>query len=362
MGNWMLKISKKKIQSGLKTSPSSSHSNVKKVTSGLVHNPCFAGLYVQTQVFMFFSLFFSRESGNWIIKAEKLFFSKKNSTMKTIAIRQKSCQLVQPKAVGRGPKSNFCWWSIVQRLSSMNVGSASWNKKEMGKNQFGPCLLYINLYRIHSLLSQDTVLCRRWKILELLRGSELSQVFTEECGSAFSKDKQDKHSQAVVQYSCLMLSCLWEVTLISATDSLLAKEVLWAVQDAAEHTNHFQMCWFGEHIWNKWHSNIFITPLLSSTITCSHYKCSASLSVHAHSTSSLLLLWIQSQTKLCPGWDPNPALQKCSWSGRTACAAGFSPALLGREGKPTPHSWQSWLGYRKPGMWTLLKLKQPEIK
>lgn len=75
MGYWMLKVNKKKIKSGLKTSPSSSHFDVKEITSGLVHNPCFAGLYVQTQVFMSFSLFFSRESGNgWIIKAEKLFF------------------------------------------------------------------------------------------------------------------------------------------------------------------------------------------------------------------------------------------------------------------------------------------------
>lgn len=42
------------------------------------YNPCFTGLFVQTQEFMSFSLFFSRESGNsWIIKAEKLFFSKK---------------------------------------------------------------------------------------------------------------------------------------------------------------------------------------------------------------------------------------------------------------------------------------------
>lgn len=88
----------------------------------------------------------------------------------------------------------------------MNIGSASWNKKNMGeKTQFSPCLFQINLYRIHSLLSQAMVLCRTCKILELLRGSELSLKFLLRSVAVLSskKDKQDKHSQAMVQYFLL---------------------------------------------------------------------------------------------------------------------------------------------------------------
>lgn len=62
MGNWMLKASTAKIQSGLKTSTSLSYFDVKKkITLGIVRNPCSAGLHVQNKAFMCLSLFFSRE-------------------------------------------------------------------------------------------------------------------------------------------------------------------------------------------------------------------------------------------------------------------------------------------------------------
>lgn len=38
-----------------------------------------------------------------------------------------------------------------------------------------------------------------------------------------------------------------------------------------------------------------------------------------YSISNLLLLLIQFKANLCPGWDPNPILQKCSCSCTTAC-------------------------------------------
>lgn len=49
-----------------------------------------------------------------------------------------------------------------------------------------------------------------------------------------------------------------------------------------------------------------------------------------YSISNLLLLLIQFKANLCPGWDPNPTLQKCSCSCTTASTAGLFLALLGR--------------------------------
>lgn len=141
-----------------------------------------------------------------------------------------------------------------------------------------------------------------------LRGSDLSLKFLLRTVAVLSprKDQQCKHSQALEQHSCSMLSWLGEVTPISAIDFLLAKEILWALQDGTERTKHLQLPCFWEHIWNKWHSSILSAPVLS---------CAGSSVLQQQ-----LLLWIQFQTKPCPGCHPNPTLQKC----RAACTAGLS--------------------------------------
>lgn len=124
MGNWMLKANMAKIQSERKTSTSLSYFDVKKkkkkITLGIVHNPCSAGLHIQNIAFMCLSLFFSREGqvmdGS---PKQKNDFLPKRSLWWKLQHRQKSCQSVADKAVRRGPQGNSCQRSVVQTISSL---------------------------------------------------------------------------------------------------------------------------------------------------------------------------------------------------------------------------------------------------
>lgn len=188
----------------------------------------------------------------------------------------------------------------------------------------------------------------------------VSEVFTEECGSAFTTDRQTQPGYgAVFLLNAFLLvrsdSCqcywfsAWQGGSLGHAGCNRAHQPLPASLLLGAHLEQMAQ----QHPHSS--SALLHYPHVATIKALPVYLCPA------HSSSSLLLC-IQFQTKLCPGWDPNPTPQKCSWSCRTACPAGLFPALLGREGKPSPHSQQSWLGYIKPGMWTLLKLKQPKIK
>lgn len=123
-----------------------------------------------------------------------------------------------------------------------------------------------------------------------------------------------------------MLSWLCKVILISGPDFCLARRFSgWHTM----HTNHFHLPPFWEHVSNKWHSNSFITCLLSSSIRVQPLQTLCRFNTK-YSISNLLLSLIQFKTNLCPGRDPNPTPQKCSCSCRTASPAGLFPALLGR--------------------------------
>lgn len=74
-------------------------------------------------------------------------------------------------------------------------------KGNRGKNHFGPCLFQINLCKIHSPFSQATVLCKRCKILELLRGSELYLKFLLRSVAVLSPKKDVKNAYFMIGFS-----------------------------------------------------------------------------------------------------------------------------------------------------------------
>lgn len=147
--------------------------------------PCAQPLFcrtacTKTSVHVLLFVLLQRGSGNgWIIKAEKLFSTKKKSMMKTTTDRQRSCQSVAAKGSKERTKRQQLWKKYSPETQLMNTVSACWNKKDKNikgkrrKRQFGTCLFQINLYRIHPPLSQATVLCWRkgtkyWSLWEHL--------------------------------------------------------------------------------------------------------------------------------------------------------------------------------------------------
>lgn len=176
------------------------------------------------------------------------------------------------------------------------------------------------------------VLCRRYKRLELLRGSELSLKFLLRSMAVLSpkKDKQDKYSQAMVQYFLLnaflvvrnySYQCYW----FSAWQGGTLGNA--GCNRGRATTSSFSGFGSISGTNGTATSSLHLCSLLLST--CSHYKCSASLSVHCtlHQQPAPAVDTISDKAVPWLGAQPHPTkmllvLQNCLYSRALPSTAG----------------------------------------